>query len=453
MIKKVIKKIMANIFFIIIILVILLGFFHYQNISKKSSIFGNFTSTIGNILYHYIEIPSKYDLGDNFKVQSTFKANLESDEYKEKSYEDPDYYKKNKILENISKLESDTTLIHSKEKQELLLTFNNKIGEEDVYSGKAYIANATQYYMVNKILENYVNEGNNSYFETLTHSHTTKDNIDYLYQTIINSLKRNIREEELKKEKQELTINDKKIKSNQISLKITDKYYKVLLKRVLYDLKKDQRSKLILESIIPGFNNIEVDEEKVYLEKNEYYVVNIYVRNILNTPIKYEIIHTTGDTNKTISLIGNLEKGNIYYYDNNKLKYTAKYEATPKIMEIIVNNEKETAGFIKVEKSNNSLSLNVSLALEDSNIDLSYSSIYKNYKKNTSYTKENMLNIKWLNNDKIKLNGNILVTSEISNTYKIIEDAEDSLLRTTLDENKKNELDKSLEEFKNRLER
>ena len=189
MIKKVIKKIMANIFFIIIILVILLGFFHYQNISKKSSIFGNFTSTIGNILYHYIEIPSKYDLGDNFKVQSTFKANLESDEYKEKSYEDPDYYKKNKILENISKLESDTTLIHSKEKQELLLTFNNKIGEEDVYSGKAYIANATQYYMVNKILENYVNEGNNSYFETLTHSHTTKDNIDYLYQTIINSLK------------------------------------------------------------------------------------------------------------------------------------------------------------------------------------------------------------------------------------------------------------------------
>ena len=122
-------------------------------------------------------------------------------------------------------------------------------------------------------------------------------------------------------------------------------------------------------------------------------------------------------------------------------------------MEIIVNNEKETAGFIKVEKSNNSLSLNVSLALEDSNIDLSYSSIYKNYKKNTSYTKENMLNIKWLNNDKIKLNGNILVTSEISNTYKIIEDAEDSLLRTTLDENKKNELDKSLEEFKNRLER
>ena len=450
---KIIKKLMTNVFFIIIIVLLVLGYFHYVQLTKKSTIFSNFTSNIGNMIKDYIDIPSKYDLGDNFEVSSKVDVNLESKEFEEKSYEDPEYYKKYKLLKNLSELDSSYSLKQSKEKGQLLFTFDNKIGQEDLYSGKVYIENSTQYYMVNKILNNYVNEGNNSYFETLTHSNTTIDNIDYIYQIILNSIKKNIRDEELKEEKKDLVINNKKINTRQISLKITDKYYKVLLKRILNDLKKDERSNLILESIIPDFESIEVDDEKVYLEKNEYYTVNIYMRSIWNTPVKYEVIHTKENEENTLSILGNFEKGTIYYYHNDELKYTSNYQITPKIIEIIVNNEKETAGFIKLEKSNNSLSLNINLALEDENIDLSFSCIYKNYKKNTSYKREDNLNIKWLRNDKTLLSGTVSISTDVTNSFKIMEDVEDSLLRLTLEDDKNEALDHSLEEFKNRLER
>jgi len=449
---KIIKKLIKNIFFIIILVLILFGLFQYNKLSKKNTIFGNTISTIGNTIYEYLKTPSKYNLGDDFSVESSFKANLESKEYEEKSYTDPDYYKKYHLIDNLSKLDNNISLKQSKEKGKLLLEFNNTIGEEDIYSGKVYIENATQYYIVNNIIDEYVNEGNNSYFETLTHSNTTNDNIDYLYQKIINSLKKNIREEEIKEKDNEITINEKKVNTRQISLKITNKYYKVLLKRILYDLKKDSRSNLILESIIPNFNTLEVDDEKEYLEKDEYYTVNIYVRKYLNTPVKYELVHTKSKEEKKYSLVGNLEKGNIYFYENKELKYTANYEATPKIMEIIVKNDKETAGFIKIEKSNNSLSLNINLALENTNIDLSYSGIYKNYKKNNSYNKEDNISVKWLYDDQIRLSGTMNIESTIKKDFKINEYIDDSLLRLTLEEAKRDQLDNALDNFKNRLE-
>ena len=452
MIKKIIKKLMRHIFFVIIVVLILFGLIQYRNMSKKNTIFKGMITTLGNTLYQYLQTPEKYNFGDDFEVTSSLDFNLESEEYEEKSYIDPDYYKKYHLITNLSNLDSHIVLKQSKEKGKLLLSFDNKIGEEDIYTGKVYIENSTQYYMVNKILNNYVNEGNNSYFETLTHSNTTSDNINYLYQTIINSLKKNIRDEELKENKAEIVVNDKNIKVRQISLKITDKYYKVLLKRILNDLKKDSRSSLILESTIPNFNTLEVNDEKEYLKNDEYYTINIYVRNILNTPIKYELIHTKDNDNYKLALIGNLEKGNIYYYDNNQLKYTANYEATPKIMEIIVKNDKETAGFIKIEKSNNSLSMNINLALENSNIDFTYSGIYKNYKKNNSYDKEDSISIKWLEDDKVRLNGTINSATKVKKEFKIDEDIEDSLLRFSLDDETKEKLDNALNNMKERLE-
>lgn len=452
MIKKIIKKLMRHIFFVIIVVLILFGLIQHRNMSKKNTIFKGMITTIGNTLYQYLQTPEKYNFEDDFEVTSSLDFNLESEEYEEKSYIDPDYYKKYHLITNLSNLDSHIVLKQSKEKGKLLLSFDNKIGEEDIYTGKVYIENSTQYYMVNKILNNYVNEGNNSYFETLTHSNTTSDNINYLYQTIINSLKKNIRDEELKENKAEIVVNDKNIKVRQISLKITDKYYKVLLKRILNDLKKDSRSSLILESTIPNFNTLEVNDEIEYLKNDEYYTINIYVRNILNTPIKYELIHTKDNDNYKLALIGNLEKGNIYYYDNNQLKYTANYEATPKIMEIIVKNDKETAGFIKIEKSNNSLSMNINLALENSNIDFTYSGIYKNYKKNNSYDKEDSISIKWLEEDKVRLNGTINSATKVKKEFKIDEDIEDSLLRFSLDDETKEKLDNALNNMKERLE-
>jgi len=453
MIKKIIKKLMKHIFFIIIIVLIVFGYVQYKNMSRKSSIFSNMISILGNTIHHYMEIPTKYDFGDNFQITSSFDANLESKEYEEKSYTDPDYYKKYKLINNLSNLDSKIILKQSKEKASLLLDFDNKIGEEDIYTGKVYIENATQYYMVNNVLNNYVNEGNNSYFETLSHSNTTNDNINYLYQIILNSIKKNIKESELNDKLAEIVINDKNIKTKQISLKITDKYYKVLLKRILNDLKNDSRSNLILESTIPNFNTLKVDEEKEYLEKGEDYTINIYVRSILNTPVKYEIIHhKENKEDYKIAIIGNQEKGNAYYYEENKLKYTANYEATPKIIEIIVKNDKETAGFIKIEKSNNSLSMNINLALENRNIDLSYSGIYKNYKKNKSYNKEDIINIKWLENDIVKISGDIVITTEVKKDFKINEDVEDSLLRLTLNDDIKDKLDNAFHNMKERLE-
>lgn len=457
MIKKffssLIKKAFLLLFFAIAVIIIVIGF-HFNTISKKHYIVSKTISTVGNQVYQFFNISNQYDFEDDFQVKSTIKTNLTSEEFEEKSYSDPEYYKKSSFIKNLTDMNTDVTLIQSKKDNKLLGSIHEKIGEEVILNGKYYVENATKYYIINGIFDNYVNGGNSTYFETLKKDQTTKDNMDYLYNYFLNSLENSIYEEELNRDAAEITINNEKLQVEQISLRITDNYLKEIQKRVLKSLKKDERARLIITSFYEYFDKVKINEENKILKDKESYILNIYVRKLWYTPIKFEVIHTKDDTKEVYTFEGNQNTGLFYYSKNNELKYTANIESSPKLTEVLVYDEKkETKGFIKVEKATSSTAFNMNLQLDPKSYEISYTCIYKNYQKNNSYTKEDNLSLKLLNEGKTTLSGSINIISDISKSFRFTESIENSILKSTISDDQNNRLNNLYQDVKARLER
>ena len=447
------KKAFLLFFFAIAVVIILIGI-HFNTISKKQYIVSKTISAIGNQFYQFIEVNDQYNFGDDFQVKSTIKTDLSSQEFEEKSYSDPEYYKKSSLIKNLTDMNTNITLIQSKKDSKLLANIHENIGEEGILNGKYYVENATKYYIVNGIFDNYVNGGNSTYFETLTKDQTTKENIDYLYNYFLTSLENSIYEEELNREDAEITINDEKLQVEQISLKITDNYLKEVQKRVLKSLKNDSKAKLLITSFYEDFDKVKVNEENKILNDKESYTLNIYVRKIWYTPIKYELIHLKDDMKEVYTFEGNQNTGLFYYSKNNELKYTANIESSPKLTEVLVYDaKKETKGFIKIEKASSSVAFNMNLQLDPKSYEISYTKIYKNYQKNNSYTKEDNLSLKILNEGTNTLSGNINMVSDISKSFKFTESIENSILKSTISEDQNTRLNNLYQDVKARLER
>jgi hypothetical protein len=275
-----------------------------------------------------------------------------------------------------------------------------------------------------------------------------------LYNYFLTSLENSIYEEELNREDAEITINDEKLQVEQISLKITDNYLKEVRKRVLKSLKNDSKAKLLITSFYDDFDKVKVNEENKILNDKESYTLNIYVRKIWYTPIKFELIHLKDDMKEVYTFEGNQNTGLFYYSKNNELKYTANIESSPKLTEVLVYDaKKETKGFIKIEKASSSVAFNMNLQLDPKSYEISYTKIYKNYQKNNSYTKEDNLSLKILNEGKNTLSGNINMVSDISKSFKFTESIENSILKSTISEDQNTRLNNLYQDVKARLER
>ena len=457
MISKFISKLIKFFFYLVFVafavFLILVGF-QYNKMSKKHYVFDKTIDSIRDKSYSFIKIEDPYNFGDDFRVTSNIDIDLSSEDYENKSKYNSDYLKKNNVLTNLSNMTIQTNIAQSKEDGQFLASLEEKIGDENIISGKYYIDNYTKYYYVKDILSQYVNSGNNNYFELLNNKNTTQDNIDYIYNKIFNSLKKNIKEEDLNAYDTEINLGDGRKQVGQVSLKITNDYYKKLLKNTLKDIKKDKKASQIIEGLYPKFSEFEFDENKEYLDKNESYTINIYVRKVLFQPLKYEIVHLKDETQEIFTYEGSLESGVLYYSKNNEVKYTGECESTPKKIEIIMHDTTgRDIGIIKLEKTTNSISYNTSLDLENNNYLMSYETIYKNFEKNKSYVKEDTISFKITNNTVTKINGTIKVESTVNKDPKIKEDIDSSILESTVDESVRERIDNLYDSVKERLER
>lgn len=448
------KKVLILLFIIVLGIGLICFGLKLNKMSKKHYMIDITLDTIRDKLYDYGKLEDQYFLGDEFSIKSTIKTNISSEEYPTKAAIDLDYSKKNNLINNLSNMQVEANLQHSKKSGKLLAELKETIGQEEIIHGKYYVDNYTKYYFVNGILSNYVNDGNNNYFGTLNEKNTSKDNIDYLYNYLFEAIKRNIKEEDLMGSDVEINLGDSREPVGQVSLKITNKYYRNLLNNVLKDIKKDEKANEILTGIYPKFKKTKVDMSKQYLGTKESYTINIYLRKLVYKPVKYEIVHLDDDTQEIYSFEGTLESGVLYYSKNNELKYSGKCESNPQKLEIIINNvEGQETGTIKLEKTSNSVSFNANLDLDEKNYQLSYSTIFKDYKKGKSYTRNDTLTYKETDNAITKINGSIIIESKVTNKPEIKEDIDSAVLSSTLNDETKDKLDKLYENIKARLER
>lgn len=450
MIKKILKVITFLLFVILGISLIRIGFY-FEKLSQPKNIYKSGIDIITTKLKDITSIDGKYILGDNFSLNGKITVNTSSELYPKKALIDPNYIKKNNLINNFNKMNIDYEIIQNKKDKKLFLSVNEKNPKKNILNYKMLIENSTEYYFVGDVINNYINDGSNNYFEMFTEDRTTLSNIDYMYDFLSQSLAKELGKE-AEKYRKTTTYNNKKEELNQVSVKLTNKTINKIISAIIEDIRNDNEANKIMNSIDSDFKNKKI-KEKDYLDKNESYTINVYCSKYLNKPLKYEIIYLNDKTSKVYSYEGNKDKGLFYYTENDDLKYSANYSATNKTIDVKVYDKyQKNKGSIKLNRDKNNVLFNVSLNLDNKNYDIIYSNKYKNYKENKSYEIESNLSLRILENNQVKLASETSNKTNVSKNTDIQETTENSIFTSKLTEEQKNKFDSIYDNVKRRLE-
>ena len=450
--KKAIKRILIFLSFALIAASLIYIGIYFEKRSNPIYIYKTGIDSITTKIDEYVKVDNKYILGDNINISGTVDVDLTSEKYSEEASTNIDSAKKNNMINNLSRMDIKYGFIQSKKDNKLLVSLDERINDEIIIDGKYLIDNSTKYYFVNNILKNYVNDGNNTYFELLNNEKTSLDNVDYLYGFIKDSLSKELGER-AKKYVINTNVNNKQEELNEVSIRLTDKEIKNILKDILKSLKKDKEANKILSSIDNKFSKRKVNEKKEYLKKNESYTINIYSTKLFNKIKKYEIVYMNKDNTKNYSIDVNKNKGVFYYSEDNNLKYKASYIINSKKTNIdIYDNVDKKIGNVVIEKDVNNLLFTLTLKNKDKSYDIIASSKFKNYNKNQSYTNEITMSVKIMEKQKSVLSGTIKSISKVNNKPIITEDTAEAVLKSTLTDEENDKIDNLYDNIKGRLE-
>ena len=439
-------KIVLSVFLITIMLsAICISIGLYLNrISKPNYIFSKGIDILNNKLLDYNKVSSDLDLKDKFSIKGNIDFDLESEYYKKST--DPEDKKIYNLINNLNKMDTSFKIQKNQPKNIGYIEINEKIGKENILEFKYCIDEATKYYFVKDIVDNYINDGSCNFFENINSNTTEKETIEYIYNFILDSLKNNLKDSYFTSKEEK----DKYI----VSLKIDNDKLIDISKGIVKDLKNDKKAKRILDNIDKKILKTKIKDDKVYLGKDEYYKINIYTSKILHKPIKYEVEKTTKNSIETFIYEGNDKKGTLYYLINENEKYIIPIELKKDLIKAkIKNSQNKTIGEFKLEKNNYNTVINYTLNENKEKIDLIYSSKYSKVNKNNSYNNKKNLSFKYIVNKETKLSGEINANLDVSNKFSIITDITEAKLKSNVTEEEKEKLDNLYENIKTRLER
>lgn len=435
-------KLLLQIFIIIVLVsVISIGVGIYlNNIGEPKYIFSKSIDIIKNKVDNYNKISNDLDLNDKYSIKGNIEFDLDSDYYKKATKQEEK--KTYNLIKNLNNMNTSFLIQKNKSKDIGYIELNEVIGKEEIINAKYFINNSTKYYYINGILDNYINDGSCNYFENVNSNTTEKDNIDYLHNFIIKSIKNNLKEEYF-------TSTD-----DAVTLRIDDKNLKEILSGILVDLNNDKESKRILDNIDKSILKTKIKDEDTYIEKDEYYKISIYTSKILHKPLKYQVDHITKDNTNTYIYEGNESKGKFYYLVNNKEKYNASLEfSKDEIKGKIKDSSNKSIGEFKLDKNNYNTVINYTFNDDNEKLDLIYSSKYTKVKKNTSFNNKKNLSFKYVVNKETKLRGEIDINLEVTNKFSTIVDVTNSKLKSNMTKEEKEKTENLRENIKNRLER
>ena len=399
----------------------------------------NMSDTISNLTKNE---DSLY-LNNSFYLESNIKTTSRLDETNEdiKEYKD--------FIINLSKIETNITLIQDNEESKMLFTMDSKKNNEKYISFKYLIKDSTGYYYNDYVTNKYINVGNNNYFETIKKDTTTTDNIRYIKEKIIESLSNNLSEDYTTKTQENIEYNNTYVQGNIITIDLDNKKMNKLYKSIVKDLKSDDKSLFILDNYFEGFKDKKIKNKK-FLDKHENIRINIYTTGLTNKFIKIEVIRSKDKTEQKLNyeLLDN-NKSILYIISKNRVEYTLDInkEKDSQYNINVYNRKNKDIGTIKITKTGKEKIIDVSINNNNKRLDI-------DYKYNLDKINENKFNevisldIKYL----VKNENVLTLSSEINNHYNkkrnIKEDTTDSILEKKLKEDQTKKKD---EFVKNKL--
>ena len=276
--KKSNKKIIL--FLIIISIFVILAGTYLLYLSNPKRIFSQAINNINSRLnkFEYLDLDySNHTINSNVEIR----ANGDLKGYK---VNDNFYYKYiSNIIKNYNQTNVKIDYTKNLNKKSLFINYDSKNNNDNLISGKYLIEDNTEYYYVNGLTPTYINNGNNTYFESISNSISEEDNIKYLNSHISTLLKKEVDNNYfIKTTSKGYTV---------ITLNLDNNKLNKIYKKVINGLKQDNRSREILMGYDRDF--FKKNKKKIkFLNKDDKLSFNFYTDNILYNIYKYEIILT-----------------------------------------------------------------------------------------------------------------------------------------------------------------
>ena len=430
------------------------GGLYLEKISKPKTIINSGIDGIRLTLKDYLKEEVKYNIGENYSVKGNLKFKLLSDYHYNNRLVNEDSLKKINLIINLDDLDSNYLFVHDKKNKKMFLDVSNKIGNEDICSLKFYGENSTQYYFVNGIVSNYVNNGNFNYFESLNDEVSSGDNIEYLYDYLFNTISNSISDDDISEYDLESNINGKSMDVHEVSVKLSNRVVRESLSNYLELLKGDERTNTLITNVFNSFSEFNFDDSKSYIDNNESITFNVYTTKYLYKPLKYELVYIKDNTRLTYYYEVNDNGGTYYMIDGDKLKYKVDFKINSKnINGVIYDSDFKEIGSIKLSKDNTGIDFSYNFDNNGNKSEIYYDSKYEDVVLNESYTNNRKLSIKIIENGASKLSGSITLTTNVSKDTSINEDISESILSSSLTDEVKAKLDNKFDDVINRLEK
>lgn len=119
---------------------------------------------------------------DTFTMNNDIKFNINSELLQEEPMT-------TNLINNLNKTKNKVTIKQDLNNKKAYMDFNSTIDDSELFSMKYLIENNTEYYYIKGFLDNYINNGNSNYFESLNKDTTSSENFDYIYNFTLTSFK------------------------------------------------------------------------------------------------------------------------------------------------------------------------------------------------------------------------------------------------------------------------
>lgn len=338
-----------------------------------------------------------FDYGQYYTATSKLTIDASSDTLETLATTAPEYEMYNNIINNLKKLDTSIVTSQSKKDKKMFIKIDSKLQDEDIININYLVQNNKQYYLVKGLFDNYVDGGENKYFENLEDSESTIEDMQYVYDLALESLKKNLKDDYFTEKSEKIKVQEKEINARKVILTIDDKASRELAQAILKDLKKSKKATKILEKVNPNFKDAKIEEEEEIFGEGEEICYIAYVDKLTykNLMQKIEI----NNKNESIAIsheeTNDKDKDYLNVYENDNLIGTITIEEKEDgFLFGLKNSSKENIGTLSISKKDKETITKFDIEIEGLKITFNINSVQEEIKKAKEYKTESKMDLK-----------------------------------------------------------
>ncbi len=237
------------------------------------------------------------------------------------------------------------------------------------------------YIFLRNLFDKYITVEDNDIFTYLEESANSKEDIDYIYNLMVESIKNNITADDIKVSNEKIDNKDVK----KISLELDDKRFEELANNIIDDIKNDKKANEILGDFISQMETT-INENKNTTTETEDVFVNYNIYTNKNNIIRYEV--EFGDnTSKATIRYNDEDNKSIELLEDDTVIGSASITKENNNLNIGLTINKENIGTIVISENETSVDLSISDATDPSTVvQIKYNSQKENTNINSTFT-------------------------------------------------------------------